>query len=99
MGRPYYAEYVQHALRFYSRNLERPTFNNDTDKSNWLSCHSVLSKYTERDREILTAIYAGFDTLSDEVYGVSRRYNIHQNLLWDMMKELERKVASRRGLI
>lgn len=99
MGRPYYAEYVQHALRYYSRNIERPVFNTDVDKSNWMSCYSVLDKYTDRDREILIAIYGGQDTLADEVYGTSRRYNINQRLLWDMMKELERKVAHRRGLI
>ena len=100
MSRPYYSDYIKHALRFYSRNCSsHPVFKSDVDKNNWLSCDSVLAHYPTHMREVLISVYSGFDTLPDEVYNASKKYNIDQNLLWDAMKELERKIAKRRGLL
>ena len=99
MTRPYYSEYVRHAMRFYSRNLQQPPFRSEVDKNNWMSCHSVIKHYNEKDREILISIYSGFDTLPDEVYNASKKYEVNQNTIWDMMKDFERKLAHRRGLI
>ena len=99
MNRPYYSEYVRHALRFYTRNLQRPTFKTDVDKNNWCSCESVLKSYSERDREILVAVYGGYDTLSDNVYETAKKFEINQNIIWDKMKEVERKIARKRGLL
>lgn len=100
MSRTYYTEYVRHALRFYTRNcVSQPKFNTEVDKNNWLSCYSVFKKCSDKDVEILTSVYSGYDTLPDEVYNASKKYHIEQNYIWDLMKDVERKIAHRRGLI
>lgn len=99
MSRKFYTDYVRHALRFYTRNLIKPAFKSDADKSNWLSCQSVLDWYSNAERNILIAIYSGHDTLADEVYNASKTFHTEQNALWDMMKDVEHKIARRRGLI
>ena len=100
MSRPYYSEYVRHALRFYSRNLVKPTtFKSDADKNNWLSCYSVIKSYPEDKKNILISVYSGYDTLPDEVYNTAKANSINQNIIWDLMKDVEHKVARRRGLI
>lgn len=100
MSRPFYSEYVKHALRFYSRNTEKPSdFRSDSDRANWLSCYWVLKNYPQKEREMIISVYSGFDTLPDEVYNTSKKYAIDQNFIWDLMKEVERKVAHHRGLI
>jgi hypothetical protein len=100
MSKPFYSEYVKHALRFYSRNLVKPTvFKSEADKQNWLSCYSVIKSYPEDKKNILFAVYSGFDTLPDEVYKTAKAYCINQNIIWDLMKDVEHKVARRRGLI
>lgn len=99
MNRPFYSEYVKHMLRFYARNLQQPRFKSEVDKNNWIACHVTLKGYTERDRDILVTIYGSFDTLSDSVFEVAKRYKIDQSLIWDMMKDYERKVARKRGLL
>ena len=100
MSRPFYSEYVKHALRFYSRNIDKPTkFRSDADKANWLSCYGAIRHYPLVEQNILIAVYSGFDTLPDEVYNASKKYNVDQNIIWDLMKEVERKVALNRGLI
>ena len=98
VNRPCYTEYVRHAMRFYSRYLNRTKFNNKVDKSNWNACHNVLKSYSERDKDILIYVYGQFDTISDNVYAIANKYHIHQNIIWDMMKEFERQVAIERGL-
>ena len=93
-----YTKYIKHALRFYSRYLDRTKFKNDVDKANWFACHNVLNTYSDRDKDILVYVYGEFDTTADNVYAMANKYQIHQNIIWDMMRELERKVAIERGL-
>ena len=100
MSRPYYSDYVKHALRFYSRNYpEKPIFKSEADKNNWLACDSVMHHYPPETVKLLIEIYSGYDTLPDEVYKASKKICINQNWIWDLMKELERKIAKRRGLL
>ena len=99
MNKPFYTDYVRHALRFYSRNLSQPRFKKEVDKENWEVCHNVISGYSDRDKDILVYVYGSYDTLADNVYEMSKKYHIHQNIIWDMMKEFERRIAEKRGLV
>ena len=99
MNRPFYSEYVRHCLRFYSRNLQQPPFKSEVDRNNWFACKTVLKGYLDRDRDILVGVYGERDTLSDNVYQTAKKYDIDQSIIWDMMKDVERKIAKRRGLL
>lgn len=99
MNRPCYTEYVRHCLRFYSRNLGLTRFRSDIDRQNWTACSDVIESYGDRDRDIIVMVYGEYDTLADNVYNVSKKLGINQYIIWDMMKDLERKIALKRGLI
>ena len=99
MNKPFYSEYVRHCMRFYSRNLNKPQFNTEVDKNNWYACHRAIERCSDRDREILLRVYGLYDTLADNVYEVARFYDIDQNIIWDKLKEFERIVAKKRGLL
>jgi len=93
-----YTDYVKRALCFYSRYPNKTNFRNYVDKSNWYACHTVLKSYSDRDKDMLTYVYGAFDTVADNVYAMANKYHIHQNEIWSMMGELEKKVAIERGL-
>lgn len=97
MNKPVYSDYIRHAIRFYAR-YHAPKFRTEVDRVNWWSCHNVIQTYSDRDRAILIYVYGEFDTLGDNVYAIATKYHIHQNIIWDMMKEFERQVAIERGL-
>ena len=59
----------------------------------------MLITYSNRDIDILVNVYGSYDTLADNVYEASKKYDINQNIIWDMMKDFERKIAKRRGLL
>lgn len=99
MSKKYYTDYVRHALRFYTRYINRPVFTSDAAKSNWESCHSVFKRCSPKELEVLITVYSGHDTLADEVYNASKKFNIDQDIIWDWMKDIERKIAHRRGLL
>ena len=99
MNRPFYSEYVRHCMRFYSRNTAKPQFNTEVDKNNWYACHRAMERYDGRDRDILLRVYALYDTIADNVYEVAVAYGIDQNDIWDLIKELERSIAKKRGLL
>jgi hypothetical protein len=48
---------------------------------------------------MLIAVYSGYDTLADNVYETAKKYEVNQAIIWDMMKDVEHKIAKRRGLI
>ena len=99
MSRPYFTEFVRHALRFYARYPKLTTFKSEADKQNWLSANSIVKSLPEIEQSIVLEIYGGFDTIPDEVYKASNKYHVDQSQIWDMLKEVERRTAKRRGLI
>ena len=99
MNRPYYSEYIRHCLRFYTRNPNLSRFNTEADKSNYWACDKVLAHYSDIERDIIAAVYGGYDTLADNVYEAAKKHNINQNIIWDLMKDIERKIARKRGLL
>ena len=100
MNKSFYTDYVRHAMRFYSRNLSLyPPFKKRADMENWMACDAVIKTYSDRDKDILVYVYGSYDTLADNVYAMAKKYSINQNIIWDMMKEFERKIAIERALI
>lgn len=96
--KPCYSDYVRHAMRFYARYLNATTFKNKVDELNWQACHRAIKSYSHRDKFILTYVYGSFDTIADNVYAMANKYRMHQNSIWDMMKEFEKQVAIERGM-
>lgn len=97
--RPFYSEYVRHCMRYYARNTIKPRFNTDVDENNWYACHRALERYSERDKDILIGIFTLRDTLADNVYCLAKANDLDQNIVWDMVKDLERRIARKRGLL
>ena len=94
-----YTPYVRHCMRFYSHYLHIKEFRSERDRLNWQACHRAIQGYSPLDKDILVCVYGEMDTLGDNVYNVSRRYGVHQDVVWEMMREFERKVAVERGLL
>lgn len=99
MNRPFYSEYIRHALRFYARHLQANRFHSAADRDNWQACNDTLKSLSDIERDILVSVYGSFDTLPDNVYNTAKNYNVNQTMIWDLMKETEHKIAKRRGLI
>lgn len=99
MNRPYYSEYVRHCMRYYSRNTNKPQFNTEVDKNNWYACHRAIERYSKEDKYILVCVYGAYDTLADNVYEIAKANQIDQTVIWDLIKDFERTVAKKRGLL
>ncbi len=94
----FYTEYVRHCLRFYAR-FPKPTFRSDVDKNNWQACNATLNLFGQEDKALIKEIYRSGDTIPDMVYKLSQTRGISQESLWQLISEIERDVAKRRGLI
>lgn len=99
MNKHYYSEYVRHCMRFYSRNINNPRFNTDVDKNNWYACHRAIERFSERDKDVLLRVYSLRDTMADNIFETAKLYNMDQTVIWDMVKDFERSVAKKRGLL
>ncbi len=91
MSKAFYTEYVSHCLRFYVRHLN-PKFKSDVDKYNWVACDRALNAFSDSDREALIEVYREGDTVANSVYRLAKSRGIKQEIIWNLIKELERKV-------
>lgn len=96
--RTFYSDYIQHCLRFYVRH-PRPSFKSSADKANWLACDDTLKRLSEDERELISLVYRERDSITDCVYEASVKHNISQDKVWNLISDVERKIAKRRGLI
>lgn len=104
MPRPYYAEYVNHMMRFYATGfVKSPTkkqqFRSEVDRKNWTICESIMLRYEERERNILLTIYSRSDTLGDNIYELAKELHIDQSEIWQLVTDITRRIAKARGLI
>lgn len=102
--RPHYADYVKHAMRYYAKNRlnassEQPRFKTEADKKNWESCKAAIGTFDAEARDILLSIYIEDDNLAECINRTAKRERISVDRIWNLVNELEKKVAKRRGLI
>jgi hypothetical protein len=86
-------------MRFYSRNTDKPRFNSEVDEDNWYACHRAISRLSDKDKDIIIRVYRAHDTIADNIYDVAITFNIDQTIIWDLLKNFERSVARKRGLL
>jgi hypothetical protein len=76
-----------------------PRFDTEIDRTNWLSCHEVVSKLSASDQRLVQKLYGPGDTLSDKVYGIAQARRMSQGPLWKLIDDIEYKIAKQRGMI
>ena len=102
--KPYYSEYVRHCLRFYIMTLDEgkgghPIFRTDVDRENWSACYHVLKDYSAENMAIISEIYRPGDTIADKIYQMAKVRKVHQDTIWSLINNTERKIAKKRGLL
>jgi hypothetical protein len=85
-------------MRFYTR-FETPGSLGEIDKTNWLACDEAIKTFNYPDREMLISLYREKSTLIDNVYQMSKEKHIKRDAIWSVVKELQKRIAQKRGLI
>ena len=102
--RPRYSDVVSRWLKHYAITQSDapgclPRFRSEEERENWSACHNVLKDYSDRDARIIVELYLPGDTMPDKIYLMSKQMRVPQNTLWDLMRDTERKIAQKRGLV
>ncbi|HUM44777.1 MAG TPA: hypothetical protein PKI14_17665 [Fervidobacterium sp.] len=104
MAKPFYADYVNHMLRFYARTVKSEDvmglkFTSEVDELNWRSVNRVLHNLPELDKYIIIEVFGRGDTLADNIYEVSKEVVINQDVIWTMLSKITYQIAKERGLV
>lgn len=100
MTKPFYAEYANHAMRFYARNTEViPYGTKAADVEMWESCQRVVMQLSERDKAVILAVYRSKCSVNEAAKCISEELNMSQNKIWQLIVHCTRLFAKERGLI
>lgn len=101
MSKPFYADYVNRMIRFYCRKVHGQDFKVEghIDVNNCLCVMKVLDSLPEWDKNAIIEIYSQGDTLADNIYQISRKLNVKQDVLWTMVSKVTKQIAKERGLV
>lgn len=104
MGKPFYVDYVNHMLRFYASSIKKGDvqfleLGNEADILNWCSVNKVLNNLSTTDKYIIVEVFSQGDTLADNVYEVSKKMEINQDVIWTLISKTTLKIAKERRLI
>lgn len=96
--KPYYTDYASHCLRYYFR-YKVPNSNSKAQIDDWNACKRACSALKSSEMELVKEMYSSTDSAVDGLYIVSRKHNIKPDVLWDLMRKIEKTVAIERGLL
>lgn len=98
MSKPVYADYTNYMLRFYCKTCKVDLID-PIDKLNWAVVDKVLHRLSEEDRNVIMDVYGRCDTLSDNIYAVSRERKMNQDKIWIIVSKVTNQIAKERRLI
>lgn len=105
MSKPIYADYTNHMLRFYCRTINSHNirnfviFKDEVNEENFRAVGKVLHGLPEEDRNVIMDVYGRGDTLSDNIYAVSRERKMDQDKIWIIVSKVTNQIAKERMLI
>ncbi len=101
MSKPYYAEYVNHMLRFYVAYKETNDrhFKSDVDQRNYSCVDKVLNSIPKYEQLMLIEIYRRRGPLLDNVHVISEQSRVVPKKIWSFINDITIKIAKERHLI
>lgn len=100
MAKTYYADYVNHILRFYFRYDRNKGFKNDVDKTNYMSADRVIQKLSDTEIKVLTVVYQQDNTnIVDNVMMASKCFREDPVKIWSLISTTTTKIAKERKLL
>lgn len=100
--RRWYSECVRHFLAFYVSTLEVgtcPKFRTTSEKINWMACDAVVKTLDPQDQALVRELYRQGDTMADKIFQIAKDRKSSQGHLWNLVDDLEQKIAKERGLL
>ena len=98
----WYSDCVRHILRDYIDTIETgatPKFRTTAERVNWTACHDVMTTLNHENVKLVCEIYRRGDTIADNIYRIATDGRVSQGRFWNLVDDIEYKLAEKRGLI
>ena len=100
MSKPFYAEYANHAMRFYARHSDcKPAAGQSSDLAMWEACANASKRFTAHDNAVILAVYRSKCRINEAVECISKELRIPENKIWKLINQFSKVFAKERGLI
>ena len=100
MPKSYYADYVNHCLRFYFRYFPVKGFKNDIDKTNYTAVEKIVKKLDMTDIEVLRTVFMQDGTvISENISIAAEKHGKERKQIWSLVNYVTSKIAKERKLV
>ena len=100
MTKPFYAEYANHAFRYYARHIDcKPTPEQASNYVMWTACDKVSKRFPPYENAIIMDIYRSKLVINEAVRRLSGELRMPENKIWQLINKYSRAFAKERGLI
>ena len=100
MPKSYYADYVNHCLRFYFRYSPVKGFKNDIDKINYTAVEKIVKKLDMTDIEVLRTVFMQDGiVISENISIAAEKHGKERKQIWSLVNYVTSKIAKERKLV
>ena len=96
--KPFYADYVNHMLRFYVRNPICMT-QKTPEVANYLAVMAIFRTLTDQEQGMLTAVYSEQGNLAEIIRAYCKQTKTPPKVVWGLVNRVTKLVAQERGLV
>jgi len=98
----FYAEYVNHMLRFFCRypKIAPDDIMTDADRKNWHVCKTVFDNIESQNADIIRELYVSRDVnFNNAGAQLAVKYGMPEKHIWRLVRTVREQIARERGLI
>ena len=101
MSKPFYADYVNHMLRFYTRHegSQNQTHSHEIDKLNYSAVDKVMARVKDHEKELLVSVYITDEPVVHTIYSICPKLCINPDEAWKIISKVTKMIAKERRLI
>lgn len=97
--KPYYEDYITHAMRYYIGHRMPGDHKSPADAANWEACDAAMKELQTYQVAIIADVYVRKGLLRDAVRETAEERKLNEDYVWKIVHQFNKSAAQHRNLV
>lgn len=97
--KPYYEDYITHAMRYYISHRTPGDHKSPADAANWEACDAAIKDSPTYQVAIIADVYTNKGLLREAVKKTAEERKLNEDYVWKIVHQFNRSAAHHRNLL